>query len=267
MADTKFNSACNLSRENACIESSRVLDSCRDRDCFENVKVFLSDYGNDIIDRTTSIRVLESEVSFANISVDPFPFNRGFYSVSIRLYIKITFEACVACDKSRTFEGIAVVDKKACLYGGESNVKTFKSSVCESFCSPVPLCPSAGNLPTATVELVDPIILSVGVFEKEKACDCCCLCCSCDIPDAVYGRVDGGIIDASPSGRFLAVSIGLFSVVRITRTAQYLVSAKEYCVPDKECVVHEESDPCGIFKTMPFPAGEFCSAGCNDKKC
>ncbi len=261
MADSKFNSCNPNIRENVCLESSRVLDSCRDRDCFENVKVFLTDCGYDIIDRTTSIRVLDACVSYANISVDPIPFNRGFYTVNIRFYVKITFEACVGYDKSKTFEGLAVIDKKAVLYGGESCVKVFKSTVCESFCAPVPLCPSSGNLPTATVELVDPIILSVGVFEKEKAHDCCCLCSCCDIPDAVYNRVEGGVHDDCPSGRFLAVSIGLFSVVRITRKGQYLINAKEYCVPDKECTVTEENDPCGIFRSMPFPAGEFCSGG------
>lgn len=261
MADTKFNcSSGALARENVCIETARVLDSCRDRDCFENVKVFLSDFGNDIIDRTTNIRVTDACVAWANISVDPIPFNRGFYSVNTRLYIKVGFEACVGCDRSQEFEGVAVVDKKAVLYGGENNVTIFKSVPGESFCSAVPLCSCQGNLPTATVELVDPIILSVGVYENEKDCNCCICCCS-DIPEQVYSRIDGNFTDDSDEGRFLAVSVGLFSVVRITRNAQYMINATEYCVPDKECVSTEENDPCGIFRTMAFPISEFCSSG------
>ena len=36
-------------RESVCIDTNRVLDSCRDRDCFENVRVYLSSFGNEIL--------------------------------------------------------------------------------------------------------------------------------------------------------------------------------------------------------------------------
>jgi len=262
MAETKYNCHPNGSgRDTVCIEAARVLDSCRDRDCFENVKVFLSDFGNEIIERSSNIRVKDACVCNANISLDPIAFNRGFYTVNARLYVKICFEACVGCDRSREFEGIAVVDKKAVLYGGDNNVSVFRSTQSDSFCSCVPLCSCSGNLPTATVELADPIILSVGVYEKEHAPCCCCVCCCSDIPEEIYTRVDGHLAEEDDCGRILAVSIGLFSVVKITRNAQYMINATEYCVPDKECVSAEEDDPCAIFRTMAFPIGEFCSGG------
>ncbi len=258
MAETKYN--CQSGRDSVCIEAARVLDSCRDRDCFENVKVFLGDFGNDVIERSTNIRVKDACICNANISLDPIAFNRGFYTVNARLYLKICFEACIGCDRSQEFEGIAVVDKKAVLYGGENNITVFKSTGSDRFCSCVPLCSCSGNLPTATVELAEPIILSVGVYEKEKAGCCCCVCCCEDIPDEVYTKVDCHSSDGE-SDRILAVSIGLFSVVKITRNAQYLISAAEYCVPDKECVSNDDDDPCDIFRTMAFPIGEFCSGG------
>ena len=62
-------------------------------------------------------------------------------------------------------------------------------------------------------------------------------------------------------GRFLTVSLGIFSVVRIVRPGQYLVHASEYCAPDKECVSPENDDPCAIFRHMAFPASEFCPSG------
>ena len=43
-----------------------------------------------------------------------------------------------------------------------------------------------------------------------------------------------------------------------TRTAQYLINATDYCVPDKECVSNDDDDPCSIFKNMAFPTQEFC---------
>ena len=59
-------------------------------------------------------------------------------------------------------------------------------------------------------------------------------------------------------GKRLYVSLGIFSVFRIERPAQYLISASDYCVPDKECVTNESDDPCSIFRNMAFPTGEFC---------
>ena len=44
-------------REMVCIEANRVLDSCRDRDCYENVQVFLTAFGNEIIEIVENIFV------------------------------------------------------------------------------------------------------------------------------------------------------------------------------------------------------------------
>ena len=55
----------------------------------------------------------------------------------------------------------------------------------------------------------------------------------------------------------LAVSIGIFSVVRIERPTQIIVNGIEYSVPDKECCTVEENDPCTAFKCMAFPVNEF----------
>lgn len=106
-------------------------------------------------------------------------------------------------------------------------------------------------------EVVDPIVLSTGVYEK-VSCPACCSCCCCgDIPEIVTSNLSGCLCDEGGE-RFLLVCFGIFSVVRIVRPAQYLISATEYCVPDKECVAPSEDDPCRIFNTMAFPINEFC---------
>ena len=63
--------------------------------------------------------------------------------------------------------------------------------------------------------------------------------------------------DSNNKTNKLVVSLGFFSVVRIERPAQFLINAVEYCVPDKECVVAEENDPCKLFRNMAFPVNEF----------
>ena len=246
------------SKETVCIETNRILDSCRDRDCFENVRVYLTDIGNDIIDRTSNVRTKEATTSLTHINIDPVRFNRGFYAVNIRFYIKMVFEACICTGRSQEFEGVAVVEKKVILYGGESNVCVFRSSPCsDNFCSiPEPCC-GTKNVPEAVIEVVDPIILSTGVYERVSCPSCCSCCCCGDIPEAVTSSFNGCLCDEDGE-RFLLVSFGIFSVVRIVRPAQYLINATEYCVPDKECVAPSEDDPCRLFNTMAFPINEFC---------
>ncbi|MBE6596510.1 MAG: hypothetical protein E7641_02460 [Ruminococcaceae bacterium] len=263
MADNKY-SCCNPQggssprNEMVCIETNRILDSCRDRDCFEDVKVILTDFGNDIINRTTNVRAKNACISWTYIGIDPVKFNRGFYSVTIKFYVKITFEACLCGGRSQEFEGVAVLEKKVILYGSESNVSIFKSNPDASdYCAlPEPCC-AGKNVPIAIVEVVDPIILGTKIREPGDNCCCCCCCCG-DIPDHVVAGISGTLNDCGSEDRYLTVSIGIFSVVRIVRPAQYLINATEYCVPDKECIAAEDDNPCSLFRSMDFPTSEFC---------
>ena len=266
MSDNRF--SCGSSErggrsEMVCIETNRILDSCRDRDCFEDVKVLLTDFGNDILEHTTNIRAKSACIAWTYIGIDPVNFNRGFYSVTIKFYIKVTFEACLCGGRSQEFDGIAVLEKKVILYGSESNVSIFKSNPDASdYCAlPEPCC-SSKNVPMAIVEVVEPMVLNVKVKEPEECCYCCC-CCG-DVPEGVTSRLNGTLRDTD--GRYLTVSLGIFSVVRIVRPAQYLINATEYCVPDKECVSTEEDNPCAIFRTMAFPTAEFCPPGYHPPK-
>ncbi|MBO5899041.1 MAG: hypothetical protein J6R04_08525 [Clostridia bacterium] len=257
MADNRFPCApsCSTGKETVCIETQRILDSCRDRDCYEDVRVFLTDFGNEMLERTNSIRVKHACIAYSSIHLDPVPFNRGFYTVHIRYYVKLDLEACIGGGRGQEIDGVAVLEKKVVLYGSESCVNIFKSNPDTSdYCAEPTPCGQSRNVPVAVVEVVDPIVLGVGVKEKDK-CRCCCCCC--DIPEQVSSHLGGSLTDHN-ADRYLTVSLGIFSVVRIVRPAQYLVEATEYCVPDKECIAHEEDDPCCMFRGMPFPVSEFC---------
>lgn len=69
--------------------------------------------------------------------------------------------------------------------------------------------------------------------------------------------MDGALTESSAGGSVLLVSFGIFSIIRLIRPAEYLISATEYVIPDKECVAAEEDDPCALFRSMAFPIGEF----------
>ena len=257
MSDNRFASNSCHSKETVCIETNKILDSCRDRDCFENVRVYLTDFGQEIIEHTSNVRVKCAEIGWTNINVEPVQFNHGFYTITIRFYIKLDLEACIN-GRAQEFQGIAVLEKNVVLFGSESNVNIFKSGKCSAdFCArPVPVC-GERSVPEAIIEVVDPIVLGVKVVEHIQECNCCC-CCSCDIPNGVCAELEQVLGKDDEYRRYLAVSFGLFSVIRLVRPAQYLIQATEYCVPDKECISSDASDPCSVFRHMPFPSAEFC---------
>ena len=241
-------------RDSVGIEASRILDACRDRDCFENVRVFLTAVGEDLIARTNNVRVKCAKLCGANILTDAIPFNRGFYSVLVKFYVNLIFEVCVPFGQSQEFEGVAVLEKRVVLFGGESNVNVFRSRESGGFCAmPDPVCCAKKN-PEAVVEVVDPVVLGVQILDSSAGCRCCCSCC--DVPQQITDGLNGTLMDGD--GRYLAVSLGIFSVVRLVRAGQLLVQGTEYCLPDKECCEPDEEDPCCTFRKMPFPTAEFC---------
>ncbi len=259
MAENRNSYFCSSDRKNeremVCIDTYRILDSCRDKDCFEDVRVYLTRCGQDILDRTSALRAKSAKVVTAYIDIDTVPFNRGFYQLSIKIYIKILVEACISPGNIQELDGIAVVEKKVILFGSEGNVSIFKSdSAKDCFCKSGCHATKTSNLPIAVIETVDPIILSSKVVEPHHSCCCCCID---DVPECVCASVDGDLTDDASSAKLL-VSLGLFSVVKIERPCQYMINAVEYCVPEKECTAPVNDDPCSLFRKMEFPIREFC---------
>ena len=72
------------SRGMVCINTSRVLDACRDRDCFENARVYLTTCGQEILANSNNIRTRSAKILSAFVGVEEVPFNNGFYQISVR---------------------------------------------------------------------------------------------------------------------------------------------------------------------------------------
>ena len=244
----------NDGRGTVCIDTNRVLDSCRDRDCFENARVYLTSFGEEVINSANSVRIRSAKLIWAFVGVDEVPFNNGFYQITVRYYILIEGEACLGIGKSQTFKGIAVLEKNVVLYGGEGSIISFSSSPENDYCSIGNIDTVSYNDPVAIVETAEPIVLG------SKVVDCTCPCerneCI-EIPSDICGCLDGQVNTGSDNAR-LYVSFGIFSVIRIQRPAQLLVQATDYSVPDKECCPATNNDnPCALFNSMAFPTNQF----------
>ena len=243
-----------------CIDTQRVLDCCRDRDCYEDTRVYLTHYGEEILASATAVKTKCAKTLWAYVGIDEVPFNNGFYQITVKYYILVELEACLGVGRSQTFKGLATLEKTVILYGGEGTVTSYTSSPGNNYCNIGDPDTVGTNAPKAVVETVEPIVLGT----KVKECNCTCGCECCDLPDIVNGCLDGEI-STSCDGPKLYVSFGIFSVIRIERPAQLLVQATDYSVPDKECTTTCEDDPCHLFRTIAFPVSRFRgTTECND---
>jgi hypothetical protein len=79
-----------------------------------------------------------------------------------------------------------------------------------------------------------------------------------EIPDVFARNLDGtcgGVV----ATKFVLVTLGLFSIVKIERQVQMLIPAYDFCILDKECT-NSTGDPCELFRSIKFPVNEFFPA-------
>lgn len=252
--------ALNCDGRTTVISTNRVLDCCRDRDCFEDTRVYFTEFGEELLENSRNIRVRNARTLWVYVGIDEVPFNCGFYQISVRYYILIELEACVDVGRSQTFYGIAIPEKDVILYGGEGSVTSYSSSPLNGFCSVGCVDTGASNDPTAVVETVEPIVLGYRVEECPRTCPGTNE--TLVLPECITDELGGEVVITQEGPRFYA-SLGLFSVIRIERPSQLLVQATDYSVPDKECGgTGCEENPCALFKNMAFPVNQFRAANC-----
>ena len=81
-----------LPREAVCVHTKKVYDSCRDKECLQDIRVYLTRCSQSVLDSSTSVKAKNAELLWAYIDVEPIPFNKGFYSVDITFFFKTEFE-------------------------------------------------------------------------------------------------------------------------------------------------------------------------------
>lgn len=241
-------------REAVCIHTRKIFDSCRDKDCIEDLRFYPIAGGQVVIDRALSLKAGRAELLYVYIDVEPVGFNRGFFTVDVRYFYKVTADAFVGAARPVTVTGLAVFDKRVVLFGSEGTAKVFSSHTAVSHLDMQSLPET--NLPVAVVEAVDPLILGIKMVDR---CDKHCGCGGgdgLDIPPAIAACFPEGL-DATGDGRRVYITLGQFSLIRLERDSQLLIPAYDYCVPQKECPGCGEDDPCDLFRHVQFPMEEF----------
>ncbi len=265
------NELCKI-REAVCIQVDKIYDSCREKDCIENARVIFKcpEKVQHIIDNATTVRCRGAEVVDVHADIEEVPFKRGFYTVDVTFFIKVKLEFITQSGPVRE-TGIVVFNKKVILFGSEGNVKVFKSHFEKCGCRGEGSANSKleqDNLPIAKVEVAEPICLNAKIQDilDKFFEDCCCDNLPRHVVEAleadnddhglrcIEGQVGG--VNQIPRRR-VVVTIGLFSIIKLTRLVQLLIPAFDFCFPNKECIAATEDNPCELFETIEFPFNEF----------
>ena len=241
------------------IHVRKITDSCRDKDCIEDLRVYLTQASQSLLDTATGVRVRCAELLYTYIDVEPVAFDRNHYCIDVTFYYRILADATVGTSRPTTLYGLAVFSKRAVLCGEDSRAHIFRSDT--RLCAPDGLSRYSANRPTAVVEVLDPMILSSKVREL---CECACQEIALQIPAGVKNMFDEELV-MSCEGRRLFVTLGQFSIIRLERDAQLIVPVLDYSIPTKECCETPgcAEDPCEMFSRIPFPTQQFTPSGCD----
>ena len=246
---------CDLSsvREAVCIHTHKIFDSCRDKDCVEDLRFYPTASDQEVLSACQMVRGGTAELLYVYTDVEPVTFNRGFYSIDMRFFYRVTLQVGTGTPRCTEAEGLCVFDKRVILFGSEGSAKIFSSDTVLDDLD-IPGC-RRSNLPTAVVEAVDPIVLDTRVAEvppvtAERSC-------LAEIPSFVAQSFGGELVFDDSSGRRLYVTLGQFTLVRLERDTQLLVPVYDYCVPQCQCECGSQEDPCGLFRSVAFPMNEF----------
>lgn len=238
-------------KEAVCIHTQKIFDSCKDKDCIEDLRFYPTADSQSYIENAVSVRAKSAELLYVATDVEEINFNRGFYTIDLRYYYKITGEAYAMVNRGCEITGLAVFDKRVILFGSEGNAKIFTSNTVIG--SLDEQCLQRTNLPTCVVEAVDPIILHMKVVDvNDQGLDFEVS----DIPNCIRSTFSSDLMMGGDSRR-IYVTLGQFSIVRLERDSQLLMPAYDYCLPEKECVGSSEDDPCSLFSKISFPVDEF----------
>ncbi|MBR6790512.1 MAG: hypothetical protein IKM31_06580 [Oscillospiraceae bacterium] len=240
----------NCFKEAVSINAGRVYDSCSSKDCLEDLRIYFTATGQALIDTAQNVKARRVEVLNVIMDVENVPFNQGFCSVDLTFYFLVTLDVYAAGGTAAApavVQGLAAFSKKVILFGSEGSVRSFRSDTVP----PVSESTLPADTPTARVQTVDPISLSVQLTATPNPDDSAAL-----IPDTIAGIFDGPLITDTVT-QYVYISIGLFSIVSLERDIQMMVPVYDYSVPEKECVSAVAADPCELFRRIRFPVSEF----------
>ena len=145
--------SCDDLREALSIHTRKITDSCRDKDCIEDLRVYLTAGSQAVLEVSAGAKVRCAELLYTYIDVEPVAFDRNRYCIDVTFYYRILADAIVGNARPAALYGLAVFSKRAVLCGEDSRAHIFTSST--RICEPDGVTRMSSNRPTAVVEVTD----------------------------------------------------------------------------------------------------------------
>ena len=231
-----------------CIHTNKITDVCLDKDCIEDLRVYLTEDAQTLLGGSAGAKARTVELLRVYLDVEPLSFQRGYYSVDLTFYYRVRGDVAAGNVRTGGLDGVAVFSKRVVLFGQESPTKIFSSRGGSR-----PLN-GADSAPEAIAEVIDPMVLSSRVVESGEGMPQELT----EIPDDIRALFPRQLVQDG-AGRRLYVTIGQFSTIRLERDAQLTVPDGQYCIPRKSCCADAgcQEDPCDVFSRIEFPYRAF----------
>lgn len=246
-------------REATCIHAQKIYDSCQAKDCVEELRLYPTMPTASVLSAATSLKNGKAELLYVLMNVEPVGLGRGFYTIDMRFFYRITADAVIGCTQTCPVCGLAFFDKRSVLFGSEGSAKTFTSH-CSCAKVEANSLSLQDNLPTAVLEAVDPILLSMKLVDycpTRHPCQCGETSIG-EVPAVILAAFDEDILLDEAGDKRILLTLGQFSILRLERDTQLLMPVYDYCLPTKECTTsQEDDDPCELFQQVEFPASDF----------
>ena len=221
-------------KEAVCVDAMRVFDSCSAQDCLEDLEFVFSADDQATINDAAYIKTKDITITGVTFTIDPVPFNKGFYTVEITYAFRAEVDVYSAEQAlPETVYGTSTFSKKVILYGSEGSTQRFVSN--ESAVVPAASAVSGcacncdcGSVPVASVNVASPMCLDAKLVEST----------------------------VTEGEQNVLITIGIFAIVSLSRPVPILIPSYDYCLPGKECSSNTDT-PCELFENLQFPTNEF----------
>ena len=140
-------------RQAMSIHTRKITDACRDKDCIEDLRVYLTTGSQKILDCTATVKVRAARLLYTDIDVEPVAFDRNHYCIDVTFYYQILADAITGSAMPASLCGVAVFSKRAVLCGEDSRAHIFTSDTRIGAADGIAI--RSANRPTAVVETVD----------------------------------------------------------------------------------------------------------------
>ncbi len=246
------NNGSDVEFEPVCVDVDRIYDSCGAKDCLRDLTVFFTEADQALVETATAAKVTRASVLTTTVNVESVPFHRGYYAVDAVFYFAVYVELYTASGSLPTsVTGLAVYAKRAVLYGSDANVKSYSSDDIPAAIDPADFdCCSgeSGTLPKAEVQVSFPMVLSAGIAPVTTPV------ILPFVPENVTDFFGAELV--APTTQRVAVTLGIFSIIQLSRSVQLTIPSYDFCVPRKECADRTD-DPCEAFNRIDFPSDSF----------